>query len=199
MYRTPSISGSLLKDVNQVLAENGLAFDNFGSIIIQTAGGYIGSGTHGTGGRTRILSSAIERMKLIDGTGTLHELDTNNQPEMFNAARVNLGCLGVVTELTFQCVDAFDLEEQLELVDFDRVLADLDTYIDNNDYLKLWWLPYTDLTVQIAPRWLSVQEKYWRRVPGTFIQIMDAKPSDCYVVGFEGVVGELLETAVRCS
>jgi FAD-linked oxidoreductase len=137
-------AGALLKDVNEVLAQHGMSFDNFGSIILQTAAGYIGTGTHGTGARTPILSTSIQRIRLIDGLGKIHELDAENEPELFSAARVNLGCLGVVTEITFKCVDAFDLEERLELVDFDTALADLDTYLNTNDYCKLWWFPYTD-------------------------------------------------------
>ncbi|MEJ2220741.1 MAG: D-arabinono-1,4-lactone oxidase [Desulfobacterales bacterium] len=137
-------AGASLKDVNGILAEHGLAFDNFGSIVLQTAAGYIATGTHGTGIKTPILSAGIDRIRLIDGTGEIHELDAAQEPELFSAARVNLGCLGVVTELTFNCVEAYDLEECLELVDFDTALADLDTTLDTNDYCKLWWLPYTD-------------------------------------------------------
>jgi L-gulonolactone oxidase len=137
-------SGIGMRQLNEVLATHGLAFENFGSIVMQTIGGYIGTGTHGTGGKTPILSSQIERMRLVDGLGRIRELDRSSEPELFSAARVNLGCLGVVTELTLRCVDAFQLEEQLELVDFDRALADLDHYVDTNDYCKLWWIPYTD-------------------------------------------------------
>jgi L-gulonolactone oxidase len=137
-------AGAGLKHVNEVLAQNGLAFDNFGSIILQTAAGYIGTGTHGTGARTPILSSYIEKIRLVDGLGEVHELDIKNEPELFSAARVNLGCLGVVTEITFRCREAFDLEERLELVDFDSALANLDTYLNDNDYCKLWWMAYTD-------------------------------------------------------
>ena len=137
-------AGARLKDVNELLAEHGLAFDNFGSIVLQTAAGYIATGTHGTGIRTPILSTSIDRIRLIDGLGEIHELDATHEPELFSAARVNLGCLGVVTEITFRCVEAFDLEESLELVDFDTALGDLDNYLNKNDYCKFWWLPYTD-------------------------------------------------------
>jgi L-gulonolactone oxidase len=137
-------AGARLKYVNEVLAKHGLAFDNFGSIVMQTAAGYIATGTHGTGGKTPILSTYIDKIRLIDGLGEAHELDAEHEPELFSAVRVNLGCLGVVTEITFSCVQAFDLEERLELVDFDIVLADLDNYVNDNDYCKLWWLPYTD-------------------------------------------------------
>jgi len=137
-------AGARLKDVNEVLAGHRLAFDNFGSIILQTAAGYIATGTHGTGAKTPILSTSIDKIRLIDGLGQIHELDEAHEPELFSAVRVNLGCLGVVIEITFRCVEAFDLEECLELVDFDTTLADLDGYLTSNDYCKLWWLPYTD-------------------------------------------------------
>lgn len=51
----------------------------------------------------------------------------------------------MVTEITFRCIDAFDLEERREIVPFDRVLSNLDRYLADNDYVKLWWLPYTDV------------------------------------------------------
>ena len=137
-------AGARLKYVNEVLARHGLAFENFGSIILQTAAGYIGTGTHGSGARTPILSTHIEKIRLVDGLGEIHELDAAHEPELFSAARVHLGCLGVITEITFRCVEAFDLEERLELIDFDTALADLNTTLRNNDYCKLWWMAYTD-------------------------------------------------------
>lgn len=137
-------AGAKLKDVNDALSEYGLSLENFGSITMQTAGGYTGTGTHGTGRDAQILSAHIESMELVDGVGNPHHLDSENEPDLFAAARVHLGALGVVTEITFRCVRAFDLEERLEIVDFDKALADLDGYVNGNDYCKLWWLPYSD-------------------------------------------------------
>ena len=134
--------GAKLASVNNALAAAGLAFENFGSIVSQTAGGYTGTGTHGTGGKIPILSSYIESMRLVDGTGTLHELSRDSEPELFSAARVHLGALGVVTDITFRCVDAFSLEEHLEFLPFEQALSDLDEIVATNDYVKLWWLPY---------------------------------------------------------
>jgi FAD-linked oxidoreductase len=137
-------AGIRLKDIHEVLAAHGLALDNFGSIIKQAAGGYIGTGSHGTGARTQTLSAHVTHLRLIDGLGEVHDLDAEHDPDLFSAARVSLGCLGVISEITFSCVEAFDLEERLELVPFDKALADLGDYLKDNDYCKLWWLPYTD-------------------------------------------------------
>lgn len=136
--------GARLSTVNDALAAAGLAFDNFGSIVMQSAAGYTGTGSHGTGGRTPILSSYIREMTLVDGLGELRTLSPTSEPELFSLARVHLGALGVVTSLTFDCTEPFMLEERLELMPWDNVLSDLDELVDNNDFLKLWWLPYTD-------------------------------------------------------
>ncbi|MCB0917587.1 MAG: FAD-binding protein [Actinobacteria bacterium] len=137
-------AGAKLRDVNESLAAHGLSLENFGSITMQTLGGYIGTGTHGTGGRTPILSSFIEELELVDGLGRIRTLNRESEPELFSAARVNLGALGVITAVSLRCVPSFDLEERLELIDFDTALADLDAYVDGNDYCKLWWMPYSD-------------------------------------------------------
>jgi L-gulonolactone oxidase len=135
--------GALLKDINDSLARAGLSLDNFGSIVTQTAAGYIGTGTHGSG--TPLLSTFIEEMRLVDGTGQVRELSREREPDLFSSARVHLGCLGVVTEIVFRCVEAFDLEERRQILPLDRVLADLEKHLAENDYLKLWWLPYNDV------------------------------------------------------
>ncbi len=141
-HRVRVQGGALMSSINRALAAAGLAFDNFGSIVTQTAAGYIGTGTHGSG--PPLLSTRIVAMRLVDGRGRLRILTADSEPELLSAARVHLGCLGVVTEITFECEDAFDLEERREVLPFDRVLADLDGHLSNNDYLKLWWLPYAD-------------------------------------------------------
>lgn len=133
--------GARLDVLNKALADAGIALDNFGSIVTQTVAGYLGTASHGTGIRTRLLSAHVDALRLVNGRGEVHDLDAGRNPLLFRAACAHLGALGVVTEVTLRCVDAFDLEERLELVDFDTVLADLPRLLTDNDYLKLWWLP----------------------------------------------------------
>ncbi len=83
-------------------------------------------------------------MRLVDGRGNLHELSPDREPGLFRAGCVHLGCLGIVSEVTLACVEAFDLEEDLDTVDFDTVLEDLPRMLADNDHLKLWWLPPSD-------------------------------------------------------
>jgi FAD/FMN-containing dehydrogenase len=112
--------------------------------VTQTVAGYLGTGSHGTGVRTRTLSAQVAGLHLVDGQGEVRRLGPDSEPELFRAAGAHLGCLGVVTEVTLACVDPFDLEERLELIPIDTVLSDLSQLLADNDYLKLWWLPPSD-------------------------------------------------------
>ena len=162
-------AGARLSDVNEELARFNLSLENFGSITMQTAGGYTGTGSHGTGANTPILSTFIEEIELVDGDGELRILNAENEPELFATARVHLGALGVVTSITFRCVEAYDLEEQLQVLPFDRVLENLDDYVNGNDYCKLWWLPYSN-NVQVY----TFNKTDQPRTPVTFQEQFDA-------------------------
>jgi len=83
--------GAVMSDIQRTLTEHRLALDNIGSILTQTAAGYTGTGTHGSG--TPLLSTCIEEMRLVDGSGRVRELSPSSEPEIFSAARVHLGCL----------------------------------------------------------------------------------------------------------
>ena len=63
---------------------------------------------------------------------------------MFAAARVGIGALGVLTEVTLQCVDAFVLRAQEQPDTVANVFGALDDFIDGNDHFEMYWFPYTD-------------------------------------------------------
>jgi FAD/FMN-containing dehydrogenase len=79
---------------------------------------------------------------MVDGRGQLLELDANDV--RFPAAKLAIGALGIVTELTLRCEPAFTLTERLEQVPFDVACADLVEIARSAEYVKLWWLPHTD-------------------------------------------------------
>ena len=52
--------------------------------------------------------------------------------------QVSLGALGIITEITFQCISAFDLEETSDPTDLADCIRDLDGIIDSAPFVKLW-------------------------------------------------------------
>jgi FAD-linked oxidoreductase len=135
-------AGMPLYVLNAVLAEHGLAMPNLGDIDQQTVAGAISTGTHGTGIKHSTLASCVEAVTLVTGSGEV--LSVGKDDPIFPAARLGLGALGVLVEVTLRCVEAFTLladERPMALTD---VLAGLDEWISANDHAEFYWYPYTD-------------------------------------------------------
>jgi L-gulonolactone oxidase len=124
--------------------EHGLALENLGDIDVQSLAGATATGTHGTGARLGNLSSAIEAVQLVAGDGTVHELtpDDADGGDAWRAARVSVGALGVVTELTLRTVPAFVLHGHDAVEDRETVLAELDKRAVAHDHFELFAFPY---------------------------------------------------------
>lgn len=140
-------SGISITRLNELLDEHGLALPTLGSISDQTLGGTLGTGTHGTGAQVHILSAYVTALTLLDASGTIHSCSSSVNSDIFNAARVNLGCLGVVSTITIQCVDAFDLIEDSVSQKLTTVLGQLDDVVKSADFVRVHWFPYTDQAI----------------------------------------------------
>ena len=78
---------------------------------------------------------------MIKADGEKILINRENEKELYNASVVNLGCLGVISEITLQVDDAFNLHDYTETIAFDEVIENLDELLESNDHLKFWWLP----------------------------------------------------------
>ena len=58
--------------------------------------------------------------------------------EVFKAAQVSVGMLGVITEVTLQCEEAFHLEETLVPHTLAYCLKNLEGIVRGSEYSKLW-------------------------------------------------------------
>src|SRR3954451_19523333 len=112
-------AGMTLHALGPALAAHGLALENQGDIDAQTLAGALATGTHGTGARFRNLSANVVGMRLVDGRGEVVSLDGGDE---LRAARVSLGALGVVTEITVQCVPLYGLDRVDEPQPIDATL-----------------------------------------------------------------------------
>ncbi len=130
-------AGMRLRALNAYLDAHGLALANLGSIDSQSVAGVIATGTHGTGGAFRCLSTQVARLELIDGTGRAVTL-ARGEPE-FDGAVVALGALGIVHAVTFDVVPAFRLHDLTSIERFEDVIERIDEYVAGCDHFKLWW------------------------------------------------------------
>ncbi|HLU99625.1 MAG TPA: D-arabinono-1,4-lactone oxidase, partial [Acidobacteriota bacterium] len=132
-------AGIRLKDLIRKLAEQGLALRNLGSITEQSIAGAISTGTHGTGLRLQNMSQSIISMKLVTGTGELLSIQETDT-DLLDAARVSLGALGIITEVTIDCVPLYDLEYTAFFGQFDDVIGQIETLNEENERFLIWWL-----------------------------------------------------------
>lgn len=150
-------SGIKLRHLNKILDSNGLALLNLGSIDKQSISGAISTGTHGTGINFQILGSQILSFTLIKADGTKLFIHKEKDSALYEACVVNLGCLGIISTITLQVVDAYNLHDRTSTMSFDEVIDNLDTLLQKNDHLKLWWLaPSKNVIVY---RYQRTQEK----------------------------------------
>ena len=140
-------AGVTLTDLLKALTAHGLTLPTTGSIGDQTIGGILGTGTHGTGTQCPIMSGSVIALTLLTADGRLLPCSPSSNADVFSAALVNLGCLGIVTEMTLQVVDAFQLTVEEEVRDFAHVITHLESIIDSTQYPRLHWCPHADKVV----------------------------------------------------
>lgn len=136
-------AGMTLHALNDLLASHGLALPNLGDIDVQTVAGALSTGTHGTGAKLGCLSTFVVGLTLVTGTGEVLRCSADEHPDVFAAARVGLGAVGVLVELTLRCVDAFTLRAHERPAPLAAVLADLPSLVPAHDHVEFYWFPYT--------------------------------------------------------
>lgn len=143
LQRVRLLAGTHLHRVPALLAPYGLAMANLGDIDRQTIAGAISTGTHGTGGRWGGLATQVVALTLVTGDGSILTISDTENPGLLPAARLGLGALGIIVDVTLQCVPAFLLHavETVEPLD-----AALDSYLDQSaqsDHFEFYWFPHT--------------------------------------------------------
>jgi L-gulonolactone oxidase len=137
-------AGMPLYALNTWLAELGLAVPNLGDIDGQTVAGAISTGTHGTGLGHSTLASCVAALTLVTGDGSVVHVDSADP--IFPAARLGLGALGIVVDVTLRCVDAFTLLADERPMPLREVLARLDDELAGNEHVEFYWYPHTEGT-----------------------------------------------------
>ncbi len=142
--RTATVqAGITLSQLNEALDAHGLAMENLGDIAYQSIAGAISTATHGTGRAYGGIATQVVGLRLIAGDGSVIECSPDREPEIFQAARVGLGALGVISTVTLQCVPAFNLHAIEMPMRVDEVLEGLDEHIRSNDHFEFFWVPNT--------------------------------------------------------
>jgi L-gulono-1,4-lactone dehydrogenase len=139
--------GVVIRDLSEQLYQQGLALENLGDIDVQTISGAISTATHGTGERFRNISSQVESVDLVTADGSVVECSRGSDPDLWRAARVGVGSLGVIANLTLRCVPAFTIRRHDHPLPLDETLARLDELAARNDHFEFYVFPHSDVAL----------------------------------------------------
>ncbi|MGH3472661.1 MAG: D-arabinono-1,4-lactone oxidase [Nocardioidaceae bacterium] len=136
-------AGMTLRRLNAVLADHDLGLENLGDIDRQTVAGAISTGTHGTGAALGGLATQVVALQLVSADGGVVLCSAGADPDLFNAARVSVGALGVIWTVTLRCVPAFALRAVEAPAALEKVIDELPRLVDEHDHFEFYWFPHT--------------------------------------------------------
>jgi L-gulono-1,4-lactone dehydrogenase len=114
---------------------------NLGDINVQSIAGATSTATHGTGVDFANLATNIVGLEIVTGDGTVLRADEHHEPELLRVARVGLGALGILTEVTLRCVPAFNLHAVETIEVLTDVLADFGNVMRSTDHVEFYLMP----------------------------------------------------------
>jgi len=136
--------GTKIWQMGEPLLAAGMALENQGDIDQQAIAGALGTGTHGTGHTLGNMSTPVVGLRLVLASGDVLECSATHKPEAFKAARVSLGLLGIIAQVTLRTLPAYRLHERTWVESFDECLAKLDAHIHATRHFEFFWSPRED-------------------------------------------------------
>lgn len=137
--------GTLLSEIGPVLEANHQALINMPDIDQQTLAGAIATSTHGTGKSFGSLSSYVTGLELITPSGDLLYCDKQSHPEIFKAAQVSLGSLGIISKVTMQNTSPFKLKRESAWLPFEEMIENAHRMADQNRNFEFFYIPFTNM------------------------------------------------------
>jgi len=137
--KAPSIrveAGISLRELDEVVAQHGLALATEPTISTITAAGAIATASHGTDLTHGSLSEEVTALEVFNSRG---EKLTIDDPDELRAARIGLGALGVIYSVTFRLVPAFNLAIQEQLMEDETAFSNLEQLLVDNQHVDLFW------------------------------------------------------------
>jgi FAD-linked oxidoreductase len=136
-------AGTVLHQLPAMLDPHGLALENMGDIDSQTISGATSTGTHGTGGQFGGLATRITGATIVTGDGSILTVNQTENTELLPAVALGLGALGILVDVTIDCVPSFVLSAVERPEPLEEVLGGWEQRVDESDHFEFYWFPHT--------------------------------------------------------
>ena len=137
-------AGMPLHRLNRLLEQAGLAMTNLGDIEQQTISGALATGTHGTGHAFGGLATQVHALDLVLADGSVLTCSAQENPDVFEHARLGLGALGVVSTVTLRVEPAYALRAHEAGASLAEVTDRFEEWALGTDHFEFYWFPHTD-------------------------------------------------------
>jgi L-gulono-1,4-lactone dehydrogenase len=136
-------AGTVLRDLPRMLDPLGLALQNMGDIDSQTISGATSTGTHGTGAAFGGLATRIVGATLVTGNAEVVTVSGAENAALLPAVALGLGALGILVDVTVDCVPSFVLSAVERPEPLEQVLDSWEQRVDESDHFEFYWFPHT--------------------------------------------------------
>jgi hypothetical protein len=154
-------AGIRIRELNAHLDSLGLALANMGGFDGQTLAGVMSTSTHGSGISFGPIADDARSLELVASGGALYRIEPQDgitdpsafaerrpdwtllqDDDAFNAARVGMGCLGVLYAVTLAVQPKFYLREVRTMSSWEDVRGELGRLLDDNRHCEIYFNPY---------------------------------------------------------
>ncbi len=143
-------AGTRLGDLGPALAAKGRAMANLPDINKQSLGGALGTATHGTGTTLKAIHGDVQALTLVTAGGQVLDCDAKTRPELFSAAKVSLGALGIVSRARLATTANRRLRRRVWVEPFEEALEQAETRWKTHRNFEFYAVPFTGLAANIA-------------------------------------------------
>ena len=143
-------AGTPMSRMGPALKAIGQALPNMADIDYQTLAGAIATSTHGTGVGFTSYSAGVTGLQLVTAEGEVLDCDAERERELFNAARVSLGALGVTTRVRLQNREPYRLRERQWIAKTEELLEDVAKNTRENQHWEMLVVTHSDYALSIA-------------------------------------------------
>lgn len=135
-------AGTLLFELGPLLHALGQGMPNLGDIDRQSVAGVLATATHGTGITLPCIAGGATALRLVTAAGEVLTCSRTQNADLFRAAAVSLGMLGVVTQATLQNRPAYRLREEVRVEALDDVLPTVFDRARAHEHFELFAFPF---------------------------------------------------------
>ena len=102
--------GTRIRDAVALLLKEGRAFAALPSHDAQSIGGILSTDVHGTGRDWGFVSDSVAALRIIDGSGAIHDVEPED--DLFKAAIGGVGAVGIISQVVVKTVPRFRVRQE---------------------------------------------------------------------------------------